>query len=115
MNPFSIVGFWKFKSNRVRLENGDWLDEKLSGGTMAFSDQGEVILLVRSEQGPWGYAGKYTVNQQVISIKVQASTADGLDGTTIERSVHLIDANELIFSGKEAHTERSFETHFIRA
>jgi hypothetical protein len=114
MKNHLIVGFWKFKSNRVRQENGDWITETLSGGTMAFSESGEAVLMLRSEQGPWGYTGKYTFDGEKILIKIETSTADDLDGTTIERKLRFISPDEFIYNGIESHTERPFETNFIR-
>jgi hypothetical protein len=90
------------------------MDEKLFGGTMAFSESKEACLFVRSNQGPWGYSGQYEFKDDALRVRVEVSIADDLEGTTIERTVRFLNENELVFSGLEAHTDRLFETIFYR-
>ena len=114
MSNFSIVGFWKFKTNRVKHEDGTWYSEDLAGGMMAFSPKGETCLMVRSEQGPWGYSGKYQFDGSKFTVLIAACTAGDIEGSSLERSVIFVSENELLFSGVESHTGRHFETVFLR-
>jgi len=114
MKNFSLTGFWKFKSNRIRLEDGSWLNEKIFGGTLAFSETNEACLFVRTDQGSWGYSGKYRLSGDTVQIKVEASIADDIEGTFIERNIHFITSDELILSGIESHTGRAFEANCVR-
>jgi hypothetical protein len=115
MKIFTVVGFWKFKSNRVRREDGEWLIDQLMGGTMAFSENGQAVLFVRTEQGPWGYSGAYRIEEDKMMIQVETSSADGLDGTMLDRRIEVINSDEFKFTGLESHTGRQFETIFVRA
>jgi hypothetical protein len=114
MKESTLVGFWKFNSNRIQREDGTWFQEKLFGGSMVFSESGHTCLFVRSDQGPWGYTGSYKLANGHVSIQIEASIAEDMEGTSLERDVKVISENELLFSGKESHTGRPFEVTFFR-
>jgi hypothetical protein len=114
MSNFSIVGFWKFKSNRIRQEDGTWQAEKIFGGTMAFSEQGEAVLFFKSDQGVWGYNGRYEIKGDQITVNVEAGMVEEIDGSSITRNFKFLNANELIYTGIETGTGRIFETFFYR-
>jgi hypothetical protein len=108
-----LIGFWKFRSNRIRIEDGSWLTEHLSGGSMAFSKD-EVLVLVRTEQGVWGYSGKYTFDGKQLVITLDVSTSEDIEGQQLTREVKFNNDNEFILSGIESHTGRFFETEVVR-
>lgn len=80
---------------------------------MAFSKD-EAVVLVRTEQGVWGYSGKYSFDGKQFVVTIDVSTAEDIEGQQLTREVKFINDNEFIFSGIESHTGRYFETEFVR-
>ena len=102
------------ESIRTRLEDQTWLNEKVLGGGVTFTESSKTCVFVETSEGPYGYAGDFQIEGDRILIKINAAIAPELRNATFNRKIEFITENRILFTGEDHHTGRYFEITFVR-
>ena len=114
MKAEDLVGFWRFKSNQIRAEDGTWFDDPISGGNFAFSKAKSFCVFFRSMQGAWGFSGKYDLVDNILKLSLDAAMTDDMNHANLERRLTFTSSNEFTYEGMEYHTGRGFKAVLVR-
>jgi hypothetical protein len=110
----ALIGHWKVTHSRMKQEDGVWVEEKVFGGGMVFTENFETLMFVRTSEGPWGFSGAYSWDGDELDIVPDAALAPDLEGRSLHRKIKFISDREMLWSGTDAHTGRDFEVVFVR-
>ena len=108
MDLKSVTGYWKLKAFETRIEDGEWMAEKVLGGAVVLTMSHHVCGFMETSEGHYGYEGNFQIDGNHLFIRADAGSSPGVTGQTVKRELKLVSPNELNVDGCDDQTGRLF-------
>ncbi len=107
-----IYGYWKMTAIRFQRIDGSWESERVIGGSSIITESGHITTYTRTSEVGFGYSGQFTVQNNVLIIKVEACSITALENTVITRVVLKATPDAMQLEMHDAATGRHYEMDF---
>lgn len=94
-NEKNLYGIYDLVSTES-WENEIRTDEKSNAGMFIFRPDHMVSVVSGSNNWVMAYTGKYSLNDDILSIEIKSCVVREMEGTTITRKILALDENNLI-------------------
>ena len=111
-NIQNLYGFWKMTGMRFLKADGTWEDEKVLGGTSAFTQSGQINTYTRTSELGFGYSGTFVVQDNTLIINVDVCSLPEYEGKTIRRIIKKTGPESLLLGMADDATGRDYEIEF---